>query len=154
MKKFVTVLAAFALVLTATGCATIVSGSKQYVNFTSTPAKASIIIDGNFQGRTPMSVKLARKKPHTVVIRLEGYKDYETKLERKFNAWYIGNIVFGGLVGIIVDPITGAMYKLTPDKIDAQLGQPTTSVNGEVLINVALVPDDTQLEKIGQLEKL
>ncbi|MFP9100288.1 PEGA domain-containing protein [Flavobacterium sp. RHBU_24] len=154
MKKCLTALAAFALVLSATGCATIVSGSKQYVNFTSTPAKASILIDGNFEGRTPMDIKLVRKKSHTVVIRLEGYKDFETKLERKFNAWYIGNIVFGGLVGIIVDPITGAMYKLTPGKINAQLSQATTSINGEILINVALVPEGTQLEKIGQLEKL
>jgi hypothetical protein len=29
------------------------------------------------------------------------------------DGWYIGNILFGGLIGIlIVDPLTGAMWKL------------------------------------------
>jgi hypothetical protein len=38
------------------------------------------------------------------------------------NGWYIDNNLFGGLIGmLIVDPITGAMYKLSPDKLDASL---------------------------------
>lgn len=28
------------------------------------------------------------------------------------NGWYLGNLLFGGLLGwVIIDPITGAMYK-------------------------------------------
>jgi hypothetical protein len=31
------------------------------------------------------------------------------------DGWYLGNIVFGGLVGLlVVDPLTGAMWKLDP----------------------------------------
>lgn len=26
--------------------------------------------------------------------------------------WYYGNIVFGGMIGVFVDPATGAMWKL------------------------------------------
>ena len=30
------------------------------------------------------------------------------------NGWYVGNIVFGGLLGLlIIDPATGAMYSLS-----------------------------------------
>ncbi|MFP5439267.1 MAG: PEGA domain-containing protein [Bacteroidia bacterium] len=142
------------MMLLVSSCATIVSGSKQEVKFTSSPANADIVVDGNFEARTPATVKLVRKKAHTVVIRLTGYKDYEVKLERKFNAWYIGNIGFGGIIGLIVDPITGAMYKLTPKEVKAELGQATTYKDGDIHVQVALQPEDTKLEKIGQLERL
>lgn len=37
----------------------------------------------------------------------------------KLSPWYFGNIVFGGLIGlVIVDPITGAMWDLGPATIN------------------------------------
>ena len=44
---------------------------------------------------------------------------------QKFNAWYLGNILFGGIIGLVIDPITGAIYNLTPKQINAQLAQGT-----------------------------
>ena len=88
-------------------------------------------------------------------IRLEGYEQYKTKLTKQFNAWYIGNIVFGGIIGLVVDPITGAIYKLTPNEINAQLQQGTVfkSSKKEVYIAVSLKVDKNW-QKVGQLEKL
>jgi hypothetical protein len=38
------------------------------------------------------------------------------------SGWYIGNILFGGLIGmLVVDPQTGAMYRLEPKSLDATL---------------------------------
>ena len=99
-----------------TSCATIVSGSKQTVKFNSTPSEAKIFINEVEVGKTPFETKLERKKEHSIVIKLDGYKPYQTTLTRKFNAWYLGNILFGGIIGLIIDPITGAMYNLTPEK--------------------------------------
>jgi hypothetical protein len=32
------------------------------------------------------------------------------------NGWYLGNLLFGGLVGLlVVDPATGAMFRLPED---------------------------------------
>jgi hypothetical protein len=43
------------------------------------------------------------------------------------NGWYAGNILIGGIVGLlIVDPATGAMYKLGTDAIHETL-MPTSS---------------------------
>lgn len=142
------------IALLASSCATIVCGSKQEIKVITSPANAKIIVDGNFEANTPATIKLARKKSHTLVIQLDGYKDHEVKLERKFNAWYIGNLAFGGLIGIIVDPITGAMYKLTPKEVKAELGQTTAYKDGSIQVQIALQPEDTKLEKIGQLERL
>jgi len=142
--------------LMLTSCATIVCGSKQEVSFNSTPANASIFINEVEVGKTPFKTKLERNKEHSVVIKLDGFKPYETKLTKKFNAWYIGNIVFGGLIGLIVDPVTGAIYQLSPKDVNAQLEQGTAfnkSKNGEIFIAVSL-EKDSNWKKIGQLEKL
>jgi len=43
------------------------------------------------------------------------------------SGWYWGNILIGGLIGmLVVDPLTGAMYKL-PDGANANLGNPLTA---------------------------
>lgn len=154
MKKSICIILT-GITLALTSCATIVSGSRQTVKFNSTPSSAKVFINDVEVGMTPFKTKLERKKKDTkVVLKLEGYKDYETKLERKFNAWYIGNIAFGGIIGIIVDPITGAMYRLTPKEINATFGEKTTSIFKNDDVNIAISMEiDPEWEKVGQLTK-
>ena len=154
MKKTV-LIATLSLSLLISSCATIISGSKQKVNFRSNPAAASIFIDEVEVGKTPFEIKLERKKEHHVMIKLDGYQTYETNLTKKFNAWYLGNIVFGGLIGIIIDPITGAIYNLSPDEINAEMSKGTAfkGNKNDVYIAVAL-NIDPNWKKVGQLEKL
>jgi hypothetical protein len=46
-------------------------------------------------------------------------------LEPTIDGWYFGNILFGGLIGmLIVDPLTGAMYCL-PTEVKADFGSST-----------------------------
>ena len=144
-----------ALTLLMSSCATIVSGSKQNVKFSSNPTTATIFIDEVEVGKTPFEIKLARKSEHSVMIKLEGYQTYETKLTKKFNAWYIGNILFGGLIGIIIDPITGAMYNLSPDQVSAQMNRGTAFRNNGKDVYVAVALNiDPNWKKVGQLEKV
>jgi hypothetical protein len=122
MRKLNNLALIFLIGLFAYGCATIVSGSKQWMKIESTPSNAKVSINGQSVGTTPLSEKIKRKKDNVeITIKLEGYETYTTTLNREFNAWYLGNIVFGGLIGLIIDPVTGAIYKLSPDKIDANL---------------------------------
>lgn len=147
----------FTLVLTAlltSNCATIISGSKQNIKFNSNPTNATIFIDEVQVGKTPYETKLERKREYEVKIQLDGYKPYETKLTKKFNAWYLGNILFGGLIGLIIDPITGAIYNLTPDQINAQMTQGTAFVESKNGLYIAVSLEiDENWEKIGQLER-
>ena len=49
---------------------------------------------------------------------MKGYETKKVNVECKLNGWYFGNIVIGGLLGfLIIDPATGAMYKLEHDGI-------------------------------------
>lgn len=154
MRKTI-ISSSLALALLTTSCATIVSGSKQNVKFSSNPSTATIFIDEVEVGKTPFEIKLARKSEHSVMLKLEGYQTYETKLTKKFNAWFLGNILIGGLIGIIIDPITGAMYNLSPDQVDAQMNKGTAfrSNGKDVYIAIALNIDPSW-KKVGQLEKV
>lgn len=144
-----------ALTFLASGCATIVSGSKQNVKFSSNPSTASIFIDEVEVGKTPFEIKLARKSEHSVMIKLEGYQTYQTNLTKKFNAWYIGNILIGGLIGLVIDPITGAMYNLSPDEINAEMSKGTAFNSSKKDVYIAVVLNvDPNWKKIGQLEKV
>lgn len=144
-----------ALLLLTSSCATIISGSKQNVKFESNPTAATIYIDEVEVGTTPFEMKLARIKEHQVLIKLDGYQPYQTSLTKNFNAWYLGNILLGGVIGLIVDPITGAMYNLTPKQINAEMTKGTAfNYNkGEVYVAVSL-EIDPNWTKIGQIKKI
>lgn len=154
MRKSI-LMSAIAASLLMSSCATIVSGSKQTVKFSSNPSRATVYIDEVVAGQTPFEIKLARKREHHVMIKLDGYKTYETNLTQKFNAWFLGNIAFGGLIGIIIDPITGAIYKLTPDEIHVEMEKGVAFKNekNQLYIGVAL-EIDSNWEKVGQLESM
>ena len=119
MRRVLIVVGALAL----TGCASIVSKSDWPVCFTAaTPT--------DFQVRDENGlVRCAGRTPTTVVLSAsDGYFDGMTytvesavgtrELSARLNGWYVGNVVFGGLLGLlIVDPATGAMWRL-PETLD------------------------------------
>lgn len=145
-------IAAAALVLA--GCASIVSGSKQSIAFSSAPPGAAVTVDAAKIGVTPVTVPLARKLEHDVTIELQGYKPYTVKLQKNLNGWFIGNVIFGGLIGIVVDASTGAMYKLTPGVVSAQLqGQVATTRKGDTLQVLVTLNPDPSWERVGQLQR-
>ncbi|KAA6315316.1 hypothetical protein EZS27_034207 [termite gut metagenome] len=58
-------------IIVLTGCATIICGTRQSVDFTSNPSNA-LIYDNGFQlGRTPLSAKLERKENHAISMKFK-----------------------------------------------------------------------------------
>lgn len=145
MKKITTLLS-LSLLLLSTSCATIVSGSKQRIEVNSTPTNSTVYIDNKEVGKTPYNTKLKRNQSYSLKVTNEGYLPYQIDLQREFNAWFIGNVAIGGLIGIIVDPITGAMYKLKPVQYNqTPVEEVTVKVNHKDLyFNVGLKKEDQQ----------
>jgi len=142
------------LLLTLPGCATLVQGSSQEVSIVSNPAAAAISVDGKPMGTTPAVVRLTRQESHLLRLDLDGYQPFEMPLERKTSGWVWGNVVFGGVIGVVVDASTGAMYKLSPGAVDTTLTTRTAVVEGRRTIEVAIVmTPDPSWEKIGQLTR-
>ena len=106
------------------GCASIVSRNKWPLAIDTKPEGIHVSIinkKGNevFSGRTPAVTELKSgsgffvKERYTVVLTHKNGEKRKINVECTINGWYFGNIVFGGLIGLlIVDPVTGAMYKL------------------------------------------
>lgn len=144
---------AFTIAALLTGCGTIVHGTTQEVGFSSDPSGANVEVDGLDKGSTPVTVELSRKDTHTAKFELDGYEPYELTINRKTSGWVAGNIIFGGLIGLVVDASTGGMYKLDPEQVQAQLDEDeTASVDGDVMYIGVVMEPDSEWEKVGQLE--
>jgi hypothetical protein len=114
------------------GCASIVDGGPKTVQVNSNPQGAKVTIY-NKAGRqvvteiTPAKVKLARAsgfagdEDYKLVFEKTGYYPYEAHVKSAINGWYWGNIVFGGLIGCIVDMGTGSCYTLKPTELTLNL---------------------------------
>lgn len=56
---------------------------------------------------------------------MDGFNPYELKIKREMDGWFLGNLVFGGLLSIIIDGSNGSMYKLTPHQLISQRNRST-----------------------------
>lgn len=156
MQKYV--MFSFMVLIFAVGifsCATIIHGTTQDVGISSNPTGAAVTIDGKPYGTAPVTASLSRKDNHVVKIELEGFMPYETTVTRSVSGWIAGNILFGGLIGLAVDAISGGMYKLTPEQVQAELKEGSVSIleeEGRLFITVVLEPNP-EWEKIGTLSR-
>ena len=122
------------------GCASIVSRSEYDVTITSNPTDSYITItdrDGFdvFSGTTPAYVTLPADAgyfvgaTYTVKFEKDGFQTQTLMLKNKIDGWYFGNILLGGVIGmLIIDPLTGAMWKLPPN-LHASLQGGMNSIN-------------------------
>jgi hypothetical protein len=134
MKNLWKIAALTSAVLFSTGCATIVSKSSYPVNIKSTPSGASYVIKNRAgvevkQGVTPDVVTLEagagyfKGEKYQITFTLpKSSKQKTVELDTSLDGWYLGgNLLFGGLLGyLVIDPLTGAMYKL-PEELNADL---------------------------------
>lgn len=89
-------------VLITPNCATLTRKRTQGIPVTSSPAGATVIVNGVEQGVTPIEIKLARQQKGQV-IRLEspGYNPFEIRLMKKtWGGAFFGNILLGLLPGV------------------------------------------------------
>ena len=142
----------FGGITAALACGTIMHGGSQDIGLSSTPSGAKVTLDNQELGVTPVIAKLSRKDNHVVHFALEGYQPADLTLTRSVSGWVWGNIVFGGVVGVAVDAISGGLYKLSPEQLSATMAKSTASVNkkGGLYVTVVLHPDSTW-QPIGRL---
>ena len=113
-------------------CATIVSKSQYPVSVSSNPAGATVKVKDSkgeviHQGTTPTLVTLKSSagyfKPakYQFEFSRKGQPAKTVEVTAGLNNWYFGNVIFGGLIGLVfVDPATGAMWHLD-EKVEANL---------------------------------
>ncbi|MGB0361244.1 MAG: hypothetical protein ACPGEF_07550 [Endozoicomonas sp.] len=149
------------LVALLSGCSTIVSDSHYPVSIRSTPSEANFSITNSrgeviHKGVTPSTVTLSSSDgffdgaEYTVTYQKDDYTKVSYTLTSSLDGWYLGNVLFGGLVGLlIIDPATGAMWKL-PESASMELTKKLTKSDGLTVMSVSELPEkyENQLEKI------
>jgi hypothetical protein len=154
MRRRLPAASAVVIPVALAACATIMHGPKQDIGISSTPTAARVVVNNQPRGTTPVVLELARKENHIVRIELDGYQPFEATLTKKVSGWVWGNIVFGGIIGLAVDAMTGGLYNLTPEQIAATMVQRTGStgkVTKDGLYVVLVEKADPAWERIGTL---
>ncbi|MHB8828533.1 MAG: hypothetical protein ACYC6Q_03245 [Syntrophales bacterium] len=122
-----------------TGCATIMSHGPQTIPILTQPDGAECEITDVAAGKnivkakTPHTATLERgdgyfqKKYYNITLSKDGYVTEKVSITPELNPWYIANLLFGGIPGmLIVDPLTGSMWRFEEKEISVKLYQDTT----------------------------
>lgn len=132
---FIVAAVAFAL---SSSCATIVSKNTYPVTVNSYPAGATFKVKNSrgqtlHHGKTPSTVTLKasdgffKAAEYNIEVRSAKGKIVNYPITASVDGWYAGNILFGGLIGILViDPATGNMWSL-PESVHITLEQSSTA---------------------------
>lgn len=124
MKNKLSVVLMIGITLSATSCASIITGTKDKITFNSTPEGAKVIHKGIEKCTTPCTAEIPRSlSKQMVTFEKEGYNSKEVKLTKTFNPVTLLNILLGGAIGVGIDAATGSLTKYSPKEYKVELEQ-------------------------------
>lgn len=154
------------------GCATLMSKSQWPVMINSNPGGANVTIKDMrgmevLKGTTPMYVRLPASAgflshaEYQIIFDKEGYYPATVPLLAEVNGWFYGNILGGGLIGILIDGSTGAAYELKDAVYGSLTPSPNTYVKSsrpEITLSTStsqpVATSDDHLVKLRKLKEL
>jgi hypothetical protein len=106
-------------------CATVTRGTVNQIQIVSEPSDAEARTSIGHNCRTPCTLTVDRKSEFTVSYAKEGYRETSvpvaTRLAGAGAAGLAGNLLIGGIVGIVADAATGATLEHYPNPVSATL---------------------------------
>ncbi len=125
------------------GCATITRGSKDFFEIESEPTGATVALSNGLNCVTPCAMELPRKHAFTAEFSLEGYKSLSAEVVPKQaaagTAGMAGNLLIGGLIGVVADASSGAMKDLYPNPLVVNLAAVDSSE-----LSAVVLPDGSE----------
>lgn len=115
-----------AIVTMASGCATITTGTTQNLTLVTAPPGASCTVQrsGEVLGvitAAPSTLNISKgSRKIEVVCDLPEHATTTQTLESDFQAMTLGNVLIGGVVGVVVDAASGAAGKY-PDRVSVAM---------------------------------
>jgi uncharacterized protein YceK len=121
MRLLIKLISACFIAVLLSGCATLITGSHQKIPVSSEPGGATVQVDGKETYATPAKIRLKRNADHQLVFTKEGYVQETVKLAHVISGAFCGNVFLGGPVGMGLDAMSGAQFKLVPTKVHVEL---------------------------------
>ena len=121
MKKLIGAFALGASCLGLGGCATVLNGTSQPVEFASEPAGAQVELVTGLKCETPCQYSMKRGKDSAVTFTKEGFKSETVYIQSRMGGATVGNVLAGGIIGGVVDGSNGASNHLYPDPVSIRL---------------------------------
>lgn len=150
---------AVAVAVGCTGCASMFTGTKQHIPISSNPPGASVTINGEPKGRTPISVDLTRTQYHSINLELDGYEPYCIQSTKGLNWVIFWNFFSPFYVGFIVDFADGAYAQIEPKEVSATLTRKAIATDTPIqnhssqAPNASAAPDTAeQLKKLKEMK--
>ena len=149
------------LALLTSGCATLTKGGSQTVTVDTDPSGAMCTLARDAKtlaviNPTPGSVPVEKARGTiAVACTKQGYLEASFNLASEFQAMTFGNILFGGIVGIIVDGASGAMHEY-PAKVTLTLipeAFPTVAARDEFFERMRSALEREAAEVKGRIEQ-
>ncbi len=135
MRFFISTLVC--LVFFTTGCAVISHGSKQSIPVQSSPSAVSVGM-GGMSYTTPTTLELERKNEYILSFSKEGYESAQIQITKHLSGGYlVADILLTGLLGVVIDGITGAWYNLKPEAVTVSLSK-VSNISGPDEIEIAI----------------
>ena len=126
MQTGMKALALGAMALTVSGCATIVRGTTEDVQFNSNPSGAVVTTDLGPSCTTPCALKFDRDATFTAAVKLDGQERevfVDTEVADGGAAAAAGNVLAGGVIGIGIDAASGATLNHVPNPVEVDFTQ-------------------------------
>ncbi|MDQ7055360.1 MAG: PEGA domain-containing protein [Persephonella sp.] len=111
-------LASLVSVNLAFASATILKGTSQNVSITTEPPGATVYVDGQVMGTTPVTLSLPKNKYHKIAVEKECYQRVEVPLGKKYDPIALLNIFWDLST---TDFITGAAWEYSPNSYHIKL---------------------------------
>ena len=106
-----------AILALLSGCATLTKGTSQTVTVNTDPTGATCTLTRDAQplavvNPTPGSIPISKGAGTVAIIcKRSGYLEAAGAMTSEFQAMTFGNILFGGLIGVVVDAASGATHE-------------------------------------------
>ena len=96
-----------ALSIPLQSCASIITGSTDAVTINTLPQGASFHTNAGHSGVTPVEITVSDEIDLHITITKPGFLDTAAVVKSRMSGWVFGNILIGGIVGLIIDFATG-----------------------------------------------
>ena len=115
------VVAMLGLCMALSGCASVLGSHQKDFHFDSNPPGASVTVNGNPAGTTPIRLQLSNHKEHVIVFHKDGYQDATCTLAKGTGAGWVVLDVLTGLVPVVIDAATNNWTQTKGDGCTQQM---------------------------------